>query len=183
MDKKIIKASKFISLLLRHKPETIGLELDECGWASIDELVELSGKNGQRLDRSLIEQVVETSDKQRFSVSECGGFVRANQGHSIPVDLELEPIEPPEILFHGTATRFAESIFEQGLVKRGRQHVHLSPARDTAVNVGQRHGKPLILLVDARQMHADGHIFYYSTNGVWLTDHVPTRYLSNGDDL
>ena len=177
MDKQIIKISKFISLLLRHKPETIGLELDECGWANIDELIELSGRNGRPLNLELITQVAKTNDKKRFSISECGQFVRANQGHSIPVDLNLELQLPPAVLYHGTATRFAESIFEQGLVKRNRQHVHLSSSRDTAMSVGRRHGKPLLLVVDAKQMQLDGHRFYLSRNGVWLTDHVPNKYL------
>ncbi len=113
MDKRIIKTSKYISLLLRHKPEAIGLELDECGWAKIDNLIDLSNEHGQIIDRTLVDQVVITSDKQRFTISDCGCFIRANQGHSISVELNLEPQKPPENLFHGTATRFADSIFKQ----------------------------------------------------------------------
>lgn len=181
MDKDIRKASKFMSLLLRHKPEAIGLELDECGWANIEELVALSIQAGQPLELPVIQSVVETSDKQRFSISDCGGFVRANQGHSIPVDLNLEPVEPPELLYHGTATRFVESIFQQGLKKQRRQHVHLSATRETALAVGRRHGKPMILRVRAKEMHQCGHSFYQSRNGVWLTNHVPQSYILKED--
>ncbi len=177
ISKHIVKTSKFLSLILRHKPEAISLDLDEYGWANIDELIALSKGNGHSINQSLIQRVVETNDKQRFSISEDGQFIRANQGHSISVDLELEPIQPPDTLFHGTATRFLESIFEQGLVKKNRQHVHLSAARETAINVGKRHGKPSILLIDAQAMHKNHYKFYLSKNRVWLTDHVPIDFI------
>ncbi|VAW67855.1 RNA:NAD 2'-phosphotransferase [hydrothermal vent metagenome] len=178
MDKRIIKTSKFMSLVLRHQPEVIGLELDECGWANIAELISQSGKYNKSLNLALIQQVVATNDKQRFSISEDGCFVRANQGHSIDVDLNLQPQCPPTTLYHGTATRFKQCIYEQGLVKRARQHVHLSATLETAISVGQRHGKPVVLLVAAEQMHQDGYSFYLSKNGVWLTQSVPVHYLS-----
>ena len=178
MDKKLINASKFMSLLLRHKPDTIGLELDECGWANINELIDLSSSNGKQLDKALIERVVSENDKQRFSISEDGCFVRANQGHSFEVNLNLEVQQPPEILFHGTASRFINSIKEQGLVKMNRQHVHLSALEATAVSVGKRHGKPVVLKVEADKMQHDGHVFYLSKNGVWLTDEVPVKYIN-----
>ncbi len=177
MSKDITKTSKFLSLLLRHQPETIGLTLDECGWANIEELISLSNQNKHRLDAQLIQRVVGTNNKQRFSISDDGRFIRANQGHSITVDLELEAKQPPEILFHGTATRFIDSIFEQGLTKRNRQHVHLSSERETATNVGKRHGKPAILCIQAEQMHNNGYEFFLSKNKVWLTEHVPIKFI------
>ena len=178
MDKKIVKTSKFMSLILRHKPETVGLELDECGWVDIDELIRLCAVHNRELDRALIAKVVQTNDKQRFSISEDGRFIRANQGHSIEVDLNLQAQNPPAKLYHGTATRFVQSIFKKGLLKRNRQHVHLSATVQTAINVGQRHGKVVVLLVAAEKMQQDGYLFYLSKNGVWLTDSVPVEYLS-----
>ncbi len=174
--KKLKTASKFLSLLLRHQPETIGIELDLQGWANIDELIERSATKCP-LNRPLIEEVVRTNDKQRFALSECKNFIRANQGHSIAVELALEPQTPPQTLFHGTATRFVESIQQQGLDKRQRQHVHLSDNRETATKVGSRHGKPIILSVRAADMHTAGLVFYRSANGVWLTNHVPAEYI------
>lgn len=182
MNNKIKQTSKFLSLLLRHQPDTIGLTLDGSGWANIKELIMLSNENKQTIDLSLIQQVVATNDKQRFSISEDGQFIRANQGHSISVDLELEPVLPPSILFHGTATRFVDSIFEQGLTKSKRQHVHLSATKETAITVGQRHGKPAILMVAAQQMHEQGYLFFQSKNGVWLTDHIPVNFLTKEEN-
>ncbi len=144
MDKQQTQISKFISLLLGHKPETIGLELDECGWANIEELITLSDGHGQRFDRSQLEAVVTGNDKQRFSISECCNFIRANQGHSFAVELNLEPQQPPTVLFHGTATRFRDSILATGLEKSRRQHVRMTVSRDIVTNVEWRHGKPLI---------------------------------------
>lgn len=182
MNSNITKTSKFLSLILRHNPESIGLELDEFGWANIEELIMLAEKNKRTIDLALIQKVVETNDKQRFSISEDGRLIRANQGHSIPVDLELEPIQPPNILFHGTTTRFVDNIFEQGLIKRNRQHVHLSATKETATTVGQRHGKPTILIVSAQLMYERGYHFFQSKNGVWLTDHVPINFLAREGD-
>ena len=178
MSNNITKTSKFLSLILRHKPETIGLTLDESGWASIDHIINLSQKKTQEINLALIRQVVATNDKQRFAISDDGLFIRANQGHSLSIDLKLEAIEPPDILFHGTATRFIDSISEKGLIKRKRQHVHLSATQNTATVVGQRHGKPIILIVSAKLMYEQGYEFFQSKNGVWLTDHVPIEFIT-----
>ncbi len=175
MDKRLIKASKFLSLVLRHQPEAIGLSLDHAGWASIDQLV---AKSDGRLSIDVILEAVAQNDKKRFAISDDGRFIRANQGHSVNVDLGFEPVEPPTVLFHGTADRFLESILEQGLTAQSRQHVHLSPGRKTAVSVGQRHGRPVVLTVASGDMQAAGYAFYLSRNGVWLTDAVPPEYLS-----
>jgi len=172
-----ISTSKFLSLILRHKPEEIGLTLDPNGWASIDELIVLAQRRGTQLSRALIETVVAESDKQRFAMSADGMMIRANQGHSVEISLGLSPQMPPEQLFHGTATRFLESIRESGLHPAARQHVHLSSDRATAEKVGSRHGKPVILTVASGPMARDGHLFYLSENGVWLTAGVPARYL------
>jgi putative RNA 2'-phosphotransferase len=168
------RLSKFMSLVLRHDPGAIGLTLDAAGWAEIDQLIACAAKAGTALTRAEIEQIVATSDKQRFALSDDGQRIRANQGHSIAVDLGFTPQTPPEVLFHGTATRFVESIRAQGLVKGSRQHVHLSAEEVTAVNVGQRHGKPVVLRVRAGEMARAGMSFYLSANGVWLTDAVPS---------
>ena len=173
-----IKISKFLSLILRHKPDAIGLKLDENGWASIDEVIRRAAVSGKNLDRGVIEKVVATNDKKRFSISSDGKMIRANQGHSIKVDLDLSPVKPPPVLYHGTATRFLESIFNQGLHPSGRNHVHLSSDYETAIKVGKRHGKPVILKVESGSMESDGHVFYRSENGVWLTKHVPMGYLN-----
>jgi len=170
--------SKHLSYILRHKPEAIGLTLDPQGWANVDDLISKSPKG---LSREKIILAVESNDKQRFILSEDGNRIRANQGHSISIDLGLKPSAPPEILYHGTATRFLEPILEQGLKKMNRQHVHLSADVETAVKVGSRHGKPVILTLDTASMVKDGHDFYMSENGVWLTDRVPPQYLSRHD--
>lgn len=177
-DRQITSTSKFLSLLLRHQPEVIGLELDSNGWAEVDELIRLANTDRpNQLDRELIEIVVSTNAKQRFVLSEDGERIRANQGHSIEVDLGLTPVAPPPKLFHGTASRFLDSIMAQGLRKQSRQHVHLSDDLATATNVGTRHGSPCVLIVDAAAMHAAGHEFFQSANEVWLTDVVPPQYL------
>ena len=169
----IKKISKFLSLILRHKPETINLKLDENGWADVDELIAKS-KN-IKLTKELINEVVRDDDKQRFIIEE--NKIRANQGHSIEVDLELKAVTPPDILYHGTATRFLDSIMQTGLSKQARQHVHLSQELETATAVGKRHGKLVILEVDAKKMFDEGFEFYLSENGVWLTDVVGVRFL------
>ncbi len=172
--------SKFLSLILRHEPEHIGLALDDAGWAGIDSLLEKAAASGRPMAREQLEAVVETSDKKRFAISEDGLRIRANQGHSIDVDLGLRPAAPPEVLYHGTATRFLESILATGLDKRQRHHVHLTNDPATARSVGQRYGVVVVPTVDAARMHAEGHTFFRSENGVWLTDVVPARYLSAG---
>lgn len=174
MDTKHI--SKFLSLVLRHKPETIGLTLDESGWADIDDLIRLAGPSIP-LTRELIGRTVLESDKQRFRISTDGARIRANQGHSINIDLRLEPRQPPESLFHGTSVAVLDSIRAKGLLAGSRQHVHLSAERETARVVGARHGKPCVLLVQAGQMHAAGRTFWLSDNGVWLTKHVPVDWI------
>lgn len=173
------RTSKFLSLVLRHQPELVGIQLDPHGWADLDELIEkVNRKNGTRLTRADINKVVVSNDKQRFRLSPDGQQIRASQGHSIEVDLELDPLAPPAVLYHGTATRFLESIMIQGLTKRQRHHVHLSADRTTAHAVGNRHGTLAMLHVDAAGMHEQGHDFYISANGVWLTDSVPAEYLT-----
>ena len=165
--------SKFLSLILRHKPQIVGIELDEHGWADVDELI-CRVKN---LDRVKLEQIVSTDEKQRYSFSADKKLIRANQGHSIPVDVELEELKPPEILYHGTRESFGSSIIAQGLLKMSRLYVHLSGDIQTAEKVGRRHGKPKIFLVESGKMFFDGYKFFRSVNGVWLTEHVPAKYL------
>jgi len=172
-----MKVSKFLSLVLRHKPEHIRLTLDREGWADIDELIARAGTHGMPLTRETVLRVVETSDKQRFALDQAGQRIRANQGHSIDVDLGLEPREPPPILFHGTATTAIASIRGKGLHAATRQHVHLSPDEATAIKVRRRHGPPVVLRIDAARMRTAGHEFFCSTNGVWLTDSVPTEFI------
>ncbi|MBR2773988.1 MAG: RNA 2'-phosphotransferase [Selenomonadaceae bacterium] len=165
--------SKFLSLILRHKPQTIGLELDEHGWADVSELC----RRVRGLDFATLEQIVAHDDKRRYSFSADKRLIRANQGHSIPVDVELEEVKPPEVLYHGTAQRFSSSINAQGLLKMSRLYVHLSNDVATAEKVGRRHGQAKIFLVESGKMFADGYKFFRSVNGVWLTEHVPAKYL------
>ena len=172
-----MRLSKFLSLVLRHRPERAGLELDDAGWADVDELVARARVAGVPLTREALVDVVETNDKQRFALSEDGRRIRANQGHSIPVDLGLRPLAPPQRLYHGTTDRAVAAIRREGLTPRGRQHVHLSPDEETARAVGRRHGAPVVLEVDASRMARDGHVFLLAASGVWLTDHVPPGYL------
>ena len=171
------RKSKFLSLVLRHEPQTAGVVLDEAGWVSVAELLEGCRRNRVAISRDELQVIVDTSDKKRFALSDDGLRIRANQGHSVEVDLKYDPAVPPEFLYHGTATRFADAIREHGLQKMNRHHVHLSLDRDTALKVGQRHGKPLILTVLSKQMHADGILFYVSANAVWLTETVQPKYL------
>lgn len=172
------KISKFLSLILRHKPESIGLQLDASGWADIVELIQKVRKAGIHLTPGKIASVVATSDKRRFTLSDDGSRIRANQGHSVSVDLGLLPKEPPELLFHGTAQRSFSGIKQSGIVSMNREFVHLSKDRETALGVGRRHGSPVVLTIQAGKMHRDGFVFYLSENGVWLTDHVPIAYLA-----
>ncbi len=174
----LTKTSKFISLILRHKPEAIGISLDEHGWANVNELIEGVSKT-HPLDMATLEQIVAEDEKQRYSFNEDKTLIRANQGHSIPVDVELEEKQPPEILYHGTGEKFVSSINEQGLIPKSRLYVHLSPDEATALKVGQRHGKPVIYKVRSGDMHKDGFKFFCSVNGVWLTKEVPVKYLEN----
>jgi putative RNA 2'-phosphotransferase len=177
MPQSLIKKSRFLSLILRHKPEVIGLTLDDNGWVDIDTLLAAAQTHNRPFTRTELDEIVATNNKKRFAISEDGKRIRARQGHSLHVDLELQPRTPPPVLYHGTAVCFLPSIREQGLQKMNRQHVHLSATAETAHSVGSRHGKPAILLVQADDMHTAGYPFFLSENGVWLTDHVPSTYL------
>jgi putative RNA 2'-phosphotransferase len=177
MNKNVVKYSKFLSLILRHQPELIGLSLDENGWADVAQLIELANKKGTALTAELLEEVVASNDKKRFAFNADKSRIRASQGHSIEVDLALVPQQPPAYLFHGTATRFLDSIRDRGLLPGSRQHVHLSADESVAINVGQRHGKPTVLIVHSGEMAQAGISFFLSDNGVWLTDTVPPQYL------
>jgi putative RNA 2'-phosphotransferase len=176
-DKEEIRISKFLSLVLRHKPETIGLHLDDNGWANTQELMERLNSNDFEISIEDLKQVVANNDKKRFQFSEDYSKIRASQGHSLKVDLALEEKIPPRLLYHGTAEKNLDSIRKQGLVKGQRHHVHLSADKETAQKVGMRHGKPLVLKVRSEEMSKAGIRFYQSENGVWLTDTVPPDYL------
>ena len=169
--------SKFLSLILRHKPETIQLTLDENGWAQVDELITKAKDNNVPLTLENLKRIVETNDKKRFVFSEDGKRIRASQGHSLQVDLQLKEAVPPHQLFHGTALKNLDSIKKEGLLKGQRHHVHLSADRQTAQRVGARYGKPGVIRVNAAAMHQDHFLFFQSENGVWLTEAVPSRYL------
>lgn len=170
------KTSKFISLILRHKPEIIGISLDEHGWANVKDL--LNGISKTRyIDMAMLEEIVANDNKQRYSFNDDKTMIRANQGHSIPVDVELPEKIPPMILYHGTGERYVLSIDEQGLLPKGRLYVHLSGDEITARTVGLRHGKPVIYEIHAGEMYNDGYVFYQSVNGVWLTKNVPVKYM------
>ena len=172
----IIKTGIFISRLLRHQPEAAGLHLDEHGWADVEELIRCVNTR-RHLDRDLLEEIVATNNKQRYSFSADGTRIRANQGHSIKVDVELEEKEPPEYLWHGTGVKYVKSIRKSGLLPKTRLHVHLSEQRDTALQVGSRHGEPFLFRVHTGKMRQDGFLFWQSVNGVWLTSAVPPEYL------
>jgi len=177
-----ITISKFLSLVLRHKPETIDIDMDENGWTEVSQLIEKSKKHGVDIDFEILSAVVATSDKKRFAFDETQSKIRANQGHSLEINLGYLPKQPPEILYHGTGEKFVASILATGLDKRNRHHVHLSNDIKTALSVGQRHGKPFVFIVLAEQMFSDKFEFYLSDNGVWLTEIVPTKYLKHDGD-
>jgi putative RNA 2'-phosphotransferase len=172
------KISKSMSYVLRHRPDTIGIELREGGWISVDELLTAFERAGKPFTLDVLERVVTENDKQRFEFSADGLQIRARQGHSVEVDLGYAACAPPKVLYHGTATRNLDSILKQGLVKGSRHHVHLSTNIETMVQVAMRHGKPVVLAVDAARMHAAGFEFFVTENHVWLTDHVPPEFLS-----
>jgi len=171
------KTSKFLSYVLRHHPELIGLNLDENGWANVEELIEKSTNDSQGFSFEELDEIVQTNDKKRFIFNDDKTKIRANQGHSIAIDLALKPQQPPEFLFHGTAQANINSILEKGIEKRNRQHVHLSQDKETATKVGMRHGKPVILTIKTKEMFKDGIQFYLSENNVWLTDFVDAKYI------
>ncbi len=172
----LTETSKFISLILRHNPGAIGIALDEHGWANVNELIEGIARR-QPFDMAMLEEIVATDEKQRYSFSEDKTLIRANQRHSIPVDVELKQLTPPRYLYDGTGEKYVASIDPQGLIPKARLYVHLSADTDTARKVGSRHGKPIIYRVAAQEMAQDGYAFYLSQNGVWLTKEVPVKYL------
>ena len=172
----LVKTSKRMAYVLRHRPDSVGLTLTPEGWVGVDDLLRALARHGTRLSRADLETVVATNDKRRFIID--GDRIRANQGHSVDVDLGLDPVTPPRMLFHGTARHNLDSIFLDGLVHGRRQHVHLSADTQTAIKVGTRHGSPVVLAVDTMGMIAENRLFYRSENGVWLTDHVPPRHLT-----
>lgn len=171
------KTSKFLSYVLRHHPELIYLNLDKNGWANVDELITKSKNDSQGFTFEELDEIVQTNDKKRFIFNEDKTRIRANQGHSIDINLALIPQQPPEFLYHGTAHGNIESILEKGIDKRNRQHVHLSQDIETATKVGMRHGKPIILTINTEKMFDDGIEFYLSENNVWLTDFVDATYI------
>ncbi|SUX47323.1 RNA 2'-phosphotransferase [Chryseobacterium indoltheticum] len=172
------KTSKFLSYVLRHHPELINLNLDENGWANVDELIIKSTNDSQGFTFEELDEIVQTNDKKRFIFNGDKTRIRANQGHSIDINLALIPQQPPEFLYHGTAQSNIDSIFEKGIEKRNRQQVHLSQDIETATKVGMRHGKPIILTINTEKMFDDGIEFYLSENNVWLTDFVDIKYIS-----
>lgn len=174
---RLVKISKFLSKYLRHEPERLGLTLLPGGWVPIDVLLAASAARSFPISRAELDEVVATNDKQRFGFDPSGDLIRAHQGHSVPVDLQLDPAIPPPTLYHGTIARSLDSIMREGLRPMRRQHVHLSPDIATARRVGARRGDPIVLVIDAAGLHAAGTTFYRSTNGVWLVDQVPPAYL------
>jgi putative RNA 2'-phosphotransferase len=177
MDRRPVTVSKFLAKHLRHSPDALGLTLQPRGWVSVDDLLSASQRVGFAISYDELLECVETSDKRRFSFDDTGDLIRANQGHSVEVDLQLEEKEPPNVLFHGTVERFLPSILAEGLKKGKRHHLHLSQDAETGRKVGARRGKPVILQVDAGKMHRGGFTFFLSVNGVWLTDSVPAAFL------
>jgi putative RNA 2'-phosphotransferase len=175
--KDIVRISKFLSLILRHEPEGVGLKLDSAGWAGVAELLQAVKRHGLALTFEQLKDVVETNDKKRFAFSEDRQRIRASQGHSVAVDLQYEPTVPPRFLYHGTPERFVESIRRSGLNRGECHHVHLSPDPETAINVGQRRGRPVVLKIRAGEMHRTRHVFYRSANNVWLVEHVPAQFI------
>lgn len=177
--KRLVETSKFISFVLRHDPGAIGLELDGEGWTDLDDLIVKAVASGKEISRPIIDAILALKDKQRFEISPDGRRIRALHGHSAAgVEISYVPVPPPATLYHGTASRFLDSIREQGVHSGQRHLVHLSPDRETAASVGQRHGKPVILVIAAGDMHAAGHEFYRAANGIWLTKTIPVQYIA-----
>ena len=172
---------KFISLILRHKPESIGISLNEHGWADVSELISGICKSGKFIDMSILERIVAENGKQRYSFNADCTKIRANQGHSIAVDIELPAANPPDILYHGTASRFLDSIREKGIIKQSRQYVHLSSDIKTALDVGKRHGKAVVLPIDTKKMLEDGSVFYLLVNKVWLCGDIAWKYVKENE--
>ena len=181
-EQKLKKVSKSLSYVLRHRPDSVGLELSDSGWVAVEDLIAAFKRSGKTMSRELLEVVVTKNDKKRFEFSEAGDQIRARQGHSTDVDLGYEAATPPDVLYHGTATKNLESIHQKGLIKANRHHVHMSTNKETMLDVARRHGKPVLLAIDAKRMLADGHEFFVTGNNVWLTDHVPPEYLSHDEE-
>jgi putative RNA 2'-phosphotransferase len=177
-EKRLVTLSKYLSKHLRHQPERLGITLAAGGWVAVDELLAACRSHRFPITRAELDEVVARNNKQRFSFDATGAYIRANQGHSVEIDLHLEPVVPPATLYHGTGHRAVAAILREGLRKMNRHHVHLSSDTPTARMVGARHGRPALFAVDATAMHRDGYLFFCSTNGVWLVDHVPTMYLT-----
>jgi putative RNA 2'-phosphotransferase len=175
--KRLVRVSKYLSKHLRHTPEQLGLRLEPGGWVEVEALLAACAADRFPISRAELQEVVATSDKRRFAFDDSGELIRANQGHSAPVDLQMEPLTPPEVLYHGTAAASVAAALRTGLSQMKRHHVHLSPDVPTATAVGARHGRPVVLVIDAARMAGDGHTFFRSANGVWLTDRVPPEYL------
>lgn len=176
-EKQLTRISKFLSKYLRHEPATLGLTLEVGGWVLVEDLLKACAKHNFPITKVQLDEVVEKNNKKRFSFDESGKKIRANQGHSVEVDLQLAPQRPPSVLYHGTAEKNLASVMSVGIEKRARHHVHLSKDIATAKNVGSRHGKPVVLAIDAESMQKAGFIFYCSDNGVWLTDCVPVEFI------
>ena len=177
MEKQFKHISKFLSLVLRHQPEEIGLTLDHEGWADVAELIAKMNKKGGKLDFATLQLIVDTNDKKRYSFNDDKTRIRANQGHSVEVDLNLVAQEPPATLYHGTTDKYIDIIRQHGIQRMNRHHVHLTTTKATALNVGSRHGKPVLLAINALKMHEQKYEFYLSANGVWLTDQVPPAFI------
>lgn len=171
------KLSIFISLILRHKPETIGIKLDDYGYADVNELIEKINNTGRNINIEILEQIVKEDNKQRYSFNDDRSKIRANQGHSINVNVELRELEPPKYLYHGTATRFLDNIKNEGIIKQSRLYAHLSRDIDIAVKVGKRHGTPVILKINTGKMYENGYKFYLSENNIWLCKYIPFEYV------
>jgi len=177
-EKEVVRISKFLSLVLRHKPDVLAVALDKNGWTEVNVLLQRLNETGHNLTLEELQHVVETNNKKHFAFDETGTKIRASQGHSVNVDLGYPPVSPPDVLYHGTSEHGLPMILENGLDKRQRRHVHLYADATSAKRVGQRHGKPGVLKIDAKRMHDDGLLFYVSANGVWLTDRVPPKYIA-----
>lgn len=177
------KLSVFISLILRHSPQTINMKLDESGYANVDELIQGINNSGRYIDLAILQEIVDQDKKKRYSFNDTKTLIRANQGHSVHVNVPLRTVTPPTYLFHGTAIHSLQSILTHGIKKMDRLYVHLSDTTETAFQVGKRHGKVVILKIDALRMHEDGYLFLVSENDVWLTDYIPVQYINNLSDL
>lgn len=173
----LVKLGKYLSLILRHKPDVIGIELDKYGWAVIDELIEGINKTGRFINEEILDEIVETNNKKRYQYNDDHTKIRANQGHSINVNVDLQERIPPNPLYHGTALNYLDKIKQLGITKMNRLHVHLSKDIETAKNVGKRHGQPIVLVIDTKAMVEDGYVFYFSNNGVWLCNDIDYKYI------